>query len=83
MNTDEKSRAARTTGETAKRDTHHFKKNQKNSRRYQKRWVSYIGVVNFALRTVAAEPLGVEEARRLRGSGWEGDLDELRTLRPA
>ena len=39
--------------------------------------------VNFALRTVAAEPLGVEEARRLRGSGWEGDLDELRTLRPA
>ena len=39
--------------------------------------------VNFALRTVAAEPLGVEEARRLRGSGWEGELDELRTLRPA
>ncbi|WP_428101806.1 type II toxin-antitoxin system VapB family antitoxin [Candidatus Rariloculus sp.] len=39
--------------------------------------------VNFALRTVAAEPLGVEEARRLRGSGWEGDLDEMRTSRPA
>ena len=39
--------------------------------------------VNYALRTVAAEPLGVEEARRLRGSGWEGDLDEMRTSRPA
>ena len=35
--------------------------------------------VNFALRTLAVEPFGVEEARRLRGSGWEGDLDELRT----
>ena len=31
-------------GETeAKRDTHHFKKNQKNNRRRQKRWVSHIG----------------------------------------
>ena len=38
--------------------------------------------VNFALRTLAAEPLGVDEARRLRGSGWEGDLDELRANRP-
>ena len=37
--------------------------------------------INFALRTLAAEPLGVEEARRLRGSGWEGDLDTLRTSR--
>ena len=37
--------------------------------------------VNFALRTLAAEPFGVEEARRLRGSGWEGNLDELRTSR--
>ena len=34
--------------------------------------------VNFALRTLAAEPLGVVEARSLRGSGWEGDLDQLR-----
>ena len=25
--------------------------------------------VNFALRTVATEPLGIDEARRLRGSG--------------
>ena len=37
--------------------------------------------VNFALRTVAAEALDLEQARRLRGSGWEGDLDELRTGR--
>ena len=37
--------------------------------------------VNFALRSLAAEPFGVEEARRLRGSGWEGDLVELRTSR--
>ena len=34
--------------------------------------------VNFALRTVAAEPLRADEARKLRGSGWEGDLDMLR-----
>lgn len=37
--------------------------------------------VNFALRTVAGEPLGLEKARSLRGSGWEGDLDEMRTSR--
>jgi Arc/MetJ family transcription regulator len=38
--------------------------------------------VNFALRTLAAEPLELDEARRLRGSGWEGDLDEMRVGRP-
>ncbi|MEX2552894.1 MAG: type II toxin-antitoxin system VapB family antitoxin [Actinomycetota bacterium] len=37
--------------------------------------------VNFAVRTVAAEPLGLEEARALCGSGWDGDLDEMRTSR--
>ena len=37
--------------------------------------------VNFALRTVASEPLGLDEARRLRGSGWDGDLEEMRTSR--
>ena len=37
--------------------------------------------VNFALRTLAAEPLSVDEARRMRGSGWDGDLDELRSGR--
>ena len=34
--------------------------------------------VNLALRMVAAEPLGPDEARKLRGSGWDGDLDEMR-----
>lgn len=37
--------------------------------------------VNFALRTLAREPFAVNEARRLRGSGWEGDLDNMRTGR--
>lgn len=37
--------------------------------------------VNLALRLVAAEPLGVDEARALRGSGWDGDLDEMRAGR--
>ena len=34
--------------------------------------------INFALRLVAAEPFNVEDARALRGSGWDGDLDEMR-----
>ncbi len=37
--------------------------------------------INFALRTLAAEPLGLDEARKLRGTGWVGDLDEIRTHR--
>jgi len=37
--------------------------------------------VNFALRALAAEPLDVAAARALRGSGWEGDLGQLRTSR--
>jgi Arc/MetJ family transcription regulator len=36
--------------------------------------------VNFALRQLAAE-ISVEDARRLRGSGWEGDLERLREHR--
>jgi Arc/MetJ family transcription regulator len=36
--------------------------------------------VNFALREVAAE-LSVDDARRLKGSGWEGDLEQMRTAR--
>ena len=31
-------------------------------------------VVNLALRTLAAEPLTLAEARAMRGSGWDGDL---------
>ncbi|MDQ2848561.1 MAG: type II toxin-antitoxin system VapB family antitoxin [Actinomycetota bacterium] len=37
--------------------------------------------VNFALRIVAAEALDLDRARGLRGSGWDGDLDELRASR--
>ena len=37
--------------------------------------------INFALRTLAAEPLSVDDARALRGIGWEGDLNVLRTGR--
>jgi len=39
--------------------------------------------VNLALRRLAAEPLDLDAARRLRGSGWDGDLDEMRSSRTA
>ena len=38
--------------------------------------------VNFALRELAVQ-LSVKEARGLRGSGWDADLDELRADRVA
>jgi len=34
--------------------------------------------VNLALRTLAAEPMSVDEALAMEGSGWEGDLEEMR-----
>lgn len=37
--------------------------------------------VNFALRTLATEPLALDDARRLRGSGWDADLADLRADR--
>lgn len=37
--------------------------------------------VNFALRHLAEEELDVASARALRGSGWDGDLDDLRASR--
>lgn len=37
--------------------------------------------VNFALRIVAGEPLDLDQARAMRGSGWEGDIDTLRESR--
>lgn len=37
--------------------------------------------VNLALRALAAEPLDVPAARDLRGSGWEGDLEAMRSSR--
>ena len=37
--------------------------------------------VNLALRRLAGEPLALDDARALRGSGGEGDLNELRSSR--
>ena len=48
-------------------------------RRYQ--LSSKRAAVNFALRSLAAEPMDIDDARGIRGSGWEGHLDELRASR--
>ena len=48
-------------------------------RRY--RFATKREAVNFALRTVAAETASLEEARAMRGSGWGGDLDAMRSAR--
>jgi Arc/MetJ family transcription regulator len=37
--------------------------------------------VNYALRRLAVVPMTVEEALAMEGSGWEGDLDEMRQSR--
>ncbi len=37
--------------------------------------------VSFALRKLASEPLSLDEARHLRGSGWAGDLKKMRKSR--
>ena len=37
--------------------------------------------VNFALRHLANEALDIKTARALRGSGWSGNLDDLRANR--
>jgi Arc/MetJ family transcription regulator len=34
--------------------------------------------VDFALRRLVAEPLPLDEALAMRGSGWHGDLAEMR-----
>lgn len=39
--------------------------------------------VNYALRLVAGEALDLDTARSMRGSGWEGDLDQMREGRMA
>jgi Arc/MetJ family transcription regulator len=38
--------------------------------------------VDLALRRLAGEPLSLEEALEMEGSGWQGDLDELRRADP-
>ena len=48
-------------------------------RRYQ--FTTKCEAINFALRSLLAEPVSVDEARALRGIGWEGDLDEMRSSR--
>lgn len=35
--------------------------------------------INFALRSLATRPATLEQARGMRGSGWEGDLHETRS----
>jgi Arc/MetJ family transcription regulator len=45
-------------------------------RRYH--FASKRDAVNFALRSLATDGLTLKEAKAMRGSGWEGDLDELR-----
>ena len=35
--------------------------------------------VNFALNQLAIKPFTVEEALQMQGTGWDGDLDEMRT----
>lgn len=37
--------------------------------------------VDLALRRLVGEPLSLEEARAMEGSGWDGDLDEMRSAR--
>jgi len=37
--------------------------------------------VNLALRTLAIEPMTLEEARAMEGTGWEGDLTAMRAKR--
>ncbi|MBC8364259.1 MAG: type II toxin-antitoxin system VapB family antitoxin [Actinobacteria bacterium] len=39
--------------------------------------------VNLALSTLAAEPLDLDRARAMRGSGWDGDLEDMRAGRTA
>ena len=34
--------------------------------------------VDLALRRLVGDPLSIDEARAMEGSGWEGDLDALR-----
>jgi Arc/MetJ family transcription regulator len=37
--------------------------------------------VNLALRRLAGETLSAQDARKLRGSGWDGDLADMRGSR--
>ena len=39
--------------------------------------------VDFALRKLDVEPMTVDEMLAMEGSGWEGDLDSMRSAAPA
>jgi Arc/MetJ family transcription regulator len=39
--------------------------------------------VDFALRRLIDEPMSYDEALSMEGSGWAGDLEELRSADPA
>lgn len=39
--------------------------------------------VDLALRRLIGEPMPIEEALALEGSGWEGDLEQMRSSRTA
>ncbi len=39
--------------------------------------------VDLALRRLVGEPMSREEALAMEGSGWEGDLEELRRGAPS
>lgn len=36
-------------------------------------------LVELALRAMVTQPLSREDALAMKGTGWEGDLDEMRT----
>ena len=38
--------------------------------------------VDLALRRLVGEPLSLDEALAMEGTGWEGTLEELRASRP-
>lgn len=38
--------------------------------------------VDFALRRLVGNPLTREEALAMEGTGWSGDLDEMRSVEP-
>ncbi len=38
--------------------------------------------VDYALRRLTVEPMTREEMLAMEGSGWDGDLDEMRSGRP-
>ena len=38
--------------------------------------------VDFALRKLDVEPMTVDEMLAMEGSGWEGDLDSMRSAAP-